>query len=113
MAVPYPLSNKITSGALYHLVTTWPVNSYLGFSSIFFVLFDLESVFFIVFFSAFGRLSSGSTIYFWVTTPYKDLASPKSHILIEQSSLINTFAGFKSLWITPAECRYFNAISKL
>ena len=38
--------------------------------------------------------------------PYTLLANPKSQILTVQSSLSKTFAGFKSLCKTLAECKY-------
>lgn len=38
--------------------------------------------------------------------PYTLLANPKSQIFTVQSSFNNTFAGFKSLCNTLAECKY-------
>ena len=37
------------------------------------------------------------------------LAKPKSHTFSVQSAFNSTFEGFKSRWMTSAECMYFNA----
>jgi hypothetical protein len=50
---------------------------------------------------------------FALSTPDILLANPKSQIFTLQSSFTSTLAGFKSLWMTLAECRYLTAHNRL
>jgi hypothetical protein len=68
--------------------------------------------------SSFSSSSSAYTNLFVISivcdsTPSNERERPKSAICTEQSSFINTFAGFKSLWRMFAECKYLSPQSKL
>ena len=80
MPFVYRLAASKISGARYHLVATYSVNS--GWASM----------------SAFSAVSVHS-----------DLAKPKSANLTVQSASRRTLDGFKSRWITLPEWRYFTA----
>lgn len=59
---PYSFSNKISSGALYHLVTTWPVSSLLMFFLWSLVLMSFLASSFFFCYSSTGFLFSSSFI---------------------------------------------------
>ena len=58
-----------------------------------------------------SNLASTSAVI--TARPTIDLERPKSQILMLRSSLIKTFAGFKSRWTTFASCRSFSAFNRL
>mmetsp|Transcript_935 Transcript_935/g.2209 ORF Transcript_935/g.2209 Transcript_935/m.2209 type:complete len:203 (-) Transcript_935:2036-2644(-) len=115
IALVYSLSKRMSSGALYHLVTTCPVNSFFkGPIDLALVSFPLTGF-------GSGAVSIGlgcsstsmedSVVDCLVSDDFVSSgtlrAKPKSQILTSQSSLSRIFAGLRSLWRTLALWMYF------
>ena len=98
MAALYFFSNKINSGALYHLVATW-IDKFEGFIYFVFVYLLIPNAVSSVFILLYSFCNSSR-----ITV----LARPKSHNLTDFSyTSVRIFYGFKSRWRTWHSWQYF------